>query len=203
MCAEDPGNCTAWVFISDGPVYGKGPGKCKLRHTGATCRPNLMNHVSGDLSPPTPSPSPSPSPPPAPSPPKPPAAGRKPHIVLLVVDDWGYANVGFHRRRNSSHDDVDTPNFDTLVAEGLELDRNYVHKFCSPTRASIQSGRLPVHVNLVNSDPTITNPKDPVSGFAGIPRNMTGIAQLLKNAQYRYVKTICIQRGSEDKRWSI
>ena len=84
MCAEDPGNCTAWVFISDGPVYGKGPGKCKLRHTGATCRPNLQNHVSGDLSPPTPSPSPSPSPPPAPSPPKPPAAGRKPHIVLLI-----------------------------------------------------------------------------------------------------------------------
>ena len=187
MCAGDPGNCTAWVFISDGPAFAKGPGICKLRHAAAGFRPNLTNHVSGELGSPTPSPSPPPSPPhppPGPSPPTPPAAGRKPHIVLLVVDDWGFANVGYHRR-GWSHDDVDTPNFDALVEAGLELDRNYVHKFCSPTRASIQSGRLPVHVNLVNGDPTISNPNDPVSGWAGIPRNMTGMAQVLKNAQYR------------------
>jgi arylsulfatase I/J len=105
--------------------------------------------------------------------------------VLLVVDDWGYANVGYHRRQGLPHDDVDTPNFNALIKQGLELDRNYVHKFCSPTRSSIQSGRLPVHVNLVNGDPTISNKNDPISGWAGIPRNMTGMAQLLKNAQYR------------------
>ena len=100
MCAADPGNCTAWVFISHGPVFAKGPGSCKLRHTTATCRPDLKNHVSGDLTTPPapPSPPPSPHPSPGPSPPTPPAAGRKPHIVLLVVDDWGFANVGYHRK---------------------------------------------------------------------------------------------------------
>jgi arylsulfatase I/J len=101
--------------------------------------------------------------------------------------------VGFHRQNISAAregalgdvDDVDTPNFDALVKQGLELDRNYVHRFCSPTRSSIQSGRLPVHVNLENDDPGISNPKDPVSGWAGIPRNMTGMGSLLKGAGYR------------------
>jgi arylsulfatase B len=102
----------------------------------------------------------------------------------------GWANVGYHRKNYSSFshsgvDDVSTPNFDALVSQGLELDRNYVHKFCSPTRSSIQSGRLPVHVNLVNGDVTSSNPDDDVSGWAGIPRNMTGLAQVLKNAKYR------------------
>ena len=216
ICASDARNCTAWVFVADSPVYSKGPGTCKLRHTTATCRPDKPNHVSGNLqlvnytcdggtcvldpggsytsstcadqcdSPPHPPPAPAP-----PEPPKPPAAGHKPHILLLVIDDWGWGNVGYHRQkvsgssRNSARDDVATPNFDELVRSGIELNRNYVHKFCSPTRSSIQSGRLPVHVNLVNADPSVSNPKDPISGWAGIPRNMTGIAQIMRNAQYR------------------
>jgi hypothetical protein len=85
-CASDSGNCNAWVFVADSDVYSKGPGVCKLRHTMATCRPNKTDHISGSIKPqPTPPPSPvAPSPPPSP-----PVAGRKPHIVLLVVDDWG------------------------------------------------------------------------------------------------------------------
>ena len=55
----------------------------------------------------------------------------------------------------------------------------------SPTRCSLQSGRLPVHVNSVNVDVAVHNPADPVSGFQGIPTNMTGIAEVLKRAGYR------------------
>jgi len=51
---------------------------------------------------------------------------------------------------------------------------------CSPSRCSLQSGRLPVHVNIINMDVDVSNPKDPVSGFQGIPRNMTGMASKLK-----------------------
>jgi arylsulfatase B len=39
-------------------------------------------------------------------------------------------------------------------------------------------------VNVVNADMSVANPSDPVSGFAGIPRNMTGIAAKLKSAGY-------------------
>jgi hypothetical protein len=54
----------------------------------------------------------------------------------------------------------------------------------SPSRSALQSGRNPYHVNNLNAKPDISNPDDPVSGFAGIPRNMTGIATKLKAAGY-------------------
>jgi hypothetical protein len=60
---------------------------------------------------------------------------------------------------------------DQLVKEGIELDHAYSYKFCSPTRSCLQSGRLPVHVNVLNIGPEEWNPADPVSGFAAIPRN--------------------------------
>lgn len=78
-----------------------------------------------------------------------------------------------------------TPNIDALVARGLRLDRHYTYTFCSPTRSSLMSGRLPIHVNDKNLDPTFYNPDDPVSGFAAIPRNMTGIAEKMKLGGYR------------------
>lgn len=60
-----------------------------------------------------------------------------------------------------------------------------VYKYCSPTRSAIQSGRNPYHVNNLNLGPDVSNPSDPVSGFAAIPRNMTGIATKMAAAGYR------------------
>ena len=77
-----------------------------------------------------------------------------------------------------------TPNMDALVEQGIELDRAYSYAKCSPSRCSLQSGRLPVHVNTANVGPTTFNPRDPVSGFAGIPRNMTCMAQHMKRGGY-------------------
>ena len=73
-------------------------------------------------------------------------ATDKPHVVFMLVDDWGWANVGYHRDPSSTHE-VDTPNIDSLVKEGLELDQHYVYRFCSPSRSALISGRLPIHVN--------------------------------------------------------
>ena len=109
------------------------------------------------------------------------SAADKPHILFLLVDDWGWANVGYHRETPTR--EVQTPNFDSLVKDGLELNQNYVFHFCSPSRSSLMTGRLPIHVNDRNNVATY-NPDDPVSGFAGIPRNMTGIAEKLKTAGY-------------------
>eukprot|EP01043_Picozoa_sp_COSAG02_P052341 COSAG02_NODE_5622_length_4175_cov_13.084642_2_plen_461_part_00 len=41
-----------------------------------------------------------------------------------------------------------------------------------------------MHVNVVNAQPTTFNLQDPVGGFAGIPRNMTTVAQVMKRAGY-------------------
>ena len=94
-------------------------------------------------------------------------ATSKPHLVFMLVDDWGWANVGYHR--NPQTKEVVTPNIDMLVKEGLELDQHYAYKFCSPSRSCLMSGRLPVHVNDQNAEPNIYNPDDKVSGHA-LPR---------------------------------
>ena len=109
-------------------------------------------------------------------------AADKPHVVFMLVDDWGWANVGYHRDPPTR--EVDTLNIDSLVKDGLELDQHYVYRFCSPSRSALISGRLPIHVNDQNQNIDPYNPKDPVSGYAGIPRNMTGLATKMKEAGY-------------------
>ena len=63
---------------------------------------------------------------------------KKPHIIFLLVDDWGWANVGYHR--NPPTPEVVTPNFDNLVKEGLELDQHYTFNQCGPSRCSLLTG---------------------------------------------------------------
>jgi len=109
------------------------------------------------------------------------AASPLPHLMYLLVDDWGHADVGYHR---PGFNETVTPNIDGLVKVGVELNQGYVHKYCSPTRSSIQSGRLPFHVNVLNDDMAIWNKQDPISGFAGVPRNMTTMAMHLSKAGY-------------------
>ena len=109
--------------------------------------------------------------------------GRPPHIFFLLADDLGYANVGF-TRANAPSPEVRTPHLDALAASGARLQRHYTHQFCSPTRSAIQTGRAPIHVNVLNSDVMQHNPSDAMGGFQGIPRNMTGIAAQLKRAGY-------------------
>jgi len=110
------------------------------------------------------------------------AAAKKPHILMVLIDDLGFAELGYHRP--PGYKEVVTPEIDQLVAQGAALDRFYVHKFCSPTRSAIQTGRAPIHVNVVNTPPEWHNASDPVSGFGGIPRNMTGIATVMREAGY-------------------
>ena len=110
------------------------------------------------------------------------ASAKPPHIFFLLVDDLGAANVGFARAAPSR--EVQTPHLDALAASGAVLTRSYAFKYCSPTRSSLQTGRSPIHVNVLNSDIMQHNPSDPVGGFQGAPRNMTGIAAKLSGAGY-------------------
>ena len=47
--------------------------------------------------------------------------GTKPHILHFLADDFGWANVGFHRAPPDARS-VRTPHIDSLVAEGVERD---------------------------------------------------------------------------------
>lgn len=126
---------------------------------------------------------------------RPPARPPSHAAFLPPILAAGYSNVGFRRAANAAAapDDpllaqaaaeIHTPNVDALVADGILLDRHYGAPICSPSRCALQTGRYPVHVNAKNTGVLVNNPADPVSGYQGIPRNMTGVAQKLKQAGY-------------------
>ncbi|MGB5436526.1 MAG: sulfatase [Maribacter sp.] len=67
----------------------------------------------------------------------------KPNIVLLFVDDWGWADVGF--RNPIFH----TPNINQLKKDGLNFERAYIATpTCSPSRASLLTGKEPVRFQM-------------------------------------------------------
>ena len=63
------------------------------------------------------------------------AAERQPNIIFILADDLGWADVGFHGGN------APTPNLDKLARESVELTQHYVYPACTPTRASLLSGR--------------------------------------------------------------
>lgn len=68
-----------------------------------------------------------------------PAIAALPNIVLLMGDDHGWEETGYH-----GHLHVRTPVLDEIAATGLRLDRFYAgHPTCSPTRGSFLTGRHP------------------------------------------------------------
>lgn len=71
------------------------------------------------------------------------AADVRPNILIILADDLGYADVGF-----TGGKDIKTPNLDTLATAGARLEQFYVQPLCSPTRASLMTGRYPMRYGL-------------------------------------------------------
>lgn len=69
-------------------------------------------------------------------------AAQQPNIIVMVADDLGWNDVGFHGG------DIDTPALDRLASEGVELHRFYTTPICSPTRAALMTGRDPIRLGL-------------------------------------------------------
>lgn len=70
------------------------------------------------------------------------APAERPNIIVMLADDLGWSDVGFHGG------DIDTPSLDRLAAEGVELSRFYTTPICSPTRAALMTGRDPIRLGV-------------------------------------------------------
>lgn len=69
----------------------------------------------------------------------PPAPPKRPNIVLVMSDDQGWGDVGYN-----GHPHLKTPHLDAAAAAGLRFDHFYAAApSCSPTRASVLTGRHP------------------------------------------------------------
>jgi len=101
------------------------------------------------------------------------AQAPRPNIVLFLVDDMGWWQVGFS---DGDSTPVPTPNCDRIAAEGVNLSQFYVQPVCSPTRSCLMTGRYPWK-NGMEVRPTATSAH-------GMLRDERTIAQALGDAGY-------------------
>jgi arylsulfatase A-like enzyme len=66
----------------------------------------------------------------------------RPNIVLILSDDHGWADVGWHSS------EIKTPHLDRLAMAGARLEQFYAQPVCSPTRAALMTGRYPMRYGL-------------------------------------------------------
>jgi len=85
--------------------------------------------------------------------------GKRPNILIFVVDDLGYGDVGAYGGGESLG--APTPHIDRLAREGLKLTSTYAQPSCTPTRAALNTGRLPVRSGLTS--PKLLNDNADVS----------------------------------------
>jgi arylsulfatase A-like enzyme len=103
------------------------------------------------------------------------AEPKKPNIVVIVADDLGYADVGFHGCK-----DIPTPHLDALAKSGVVCTNGYVsHPFCSPTRAGLLTGRYQQRFGHEENPKWLPNDKD-----VGLPLDQVTIADMFKKAGY-------------------
>ncbi len=101
--------------------------------------------------------------------------GRKPNVLLIVADDLGYADVGFHGCK-----DIPTPHLDALAKAGVVCTSGYVsHPFCSPTRAGLLTGRYQQRFGHENNPKWDTDSKD-----IGLPLDQATVADAMTKAGY-------------------
>ena len=100
------------------------------------------------------------------------AASKQPHVVIMVLDDIGWADVSYHGG------DFPTPAIDGLATTGVDLTRWYIQPVCSPTRSSIMTGRFPFHTGMQHY--TTLAP----GTTAHMPTDQETVAELFKKSGY-------------------
>ncbi len=106
---------------------------------------------------------------------EPPHPGDAPNVVMVLLDDTGFAQFGCYGS------DIDTPNVDALAADGLQFTNFHVTPLCSPTRASLLTGRSQHAVGMR----AVSNFRTGFPNQLGhISNHAATIAEVLRDAGY-------------------
>ena len=100
------------------------------------------------------------------------AAPAKPNVLILLADDLGWHDIGYHGA------EIRTPNIDRLATQGTRFERAYSFPVCSPTRSGFMTGRSPMRLG---TGYTVIRPW---SSF-GIPTEERFLPQAFHDAGYQ------------------
>lgn len=99
------------------------------------------------------------------------ALAAQPNIILIVADDMGYSDLQCYGGKA-----VPTPHLDALASSGIKMSRFYASSaVCTPTRASILTGRYPLRYDIRTVFP---------DDDSHLPRGVTTLPKLLHSAGY-------------------
>lgn len=101
------------------------------------------------------------------------SSGKAPNVILIVADDVGWADLSLGRDEAS----IQTTFIDELSAGGVRISNHYVHPTCTPSRASLMTGRYAYKLGFSFA----VFPGSPV----GLPSNVTTLPQVMREAGYR------------------
>jgi arylsulfatase A-like enzyme len=104
------------------------------------------------------------------------AGAAQPNIVIIFADDLGYGDLGVY-----GNPTIRTPNLDRMAAEGQRWTDFYVaSSVCTPSRAGLLTGRLPIRYGLTSEPTRVFFPDSP----GGLPGREITIAEILKARGY-------------------
>lgn len=105
------------------------------------------------------------------------AGEGRPNILLIVVDDLGYAELGCQ-----GNTQIPTPHIDSIASQGIRFTSAYVSApVCSPSRAGFLTGRYQTRFGHESNAIGLHNRADGV----GLPLSETTLAEGLKAQGYR------------------
>lgn len=114
-----------------------------------------------------------------------PDGNAPPNIVVVYIDDLGWADLPAYGNRFH-----ETPTIDALANEGMLFSAAYASApVCSPSRAAMQTGQYPARLGLTNFIPGHLRPweilVEPSNTPMHLPRQLVTIAESLRDAGYR------------------
>lgn len=105
----------------------------------------------------------------------------RPNIVFILIDDMGWRDVGC-----TGSDFYETPNVDRLASQGMRFTHAYTAGcVCSPTRASLLTGKYPVRIPITDYIAGARKAKlIPADYLKALPENTPTVSKALHDAGY-------------------
>jgi len=120
-------------------------------------------------------------------------AADKPNIVIIMVDDMGYSDIGCYGS------EIETPHLDTLATNGIRFTQFYNTGRCCPTRAALLTGLYQHQAGIGHMTQDYGIP----SYRGALNQKCVTIAEALKPAGYFTAITGKWHVGSDPEQWPL